>query len=580
MWFFPHAGLFRGANMRTAKWHHIRVWQYESGPMKGCQSLTVETRVTKSTKPLEPNGFNVTRHKHPEFCPISKLAMLLVFMVDIAGMRHDDDEEEELAAGDRAERNGGAFPDLIPGGVNSQWRKHFIVHSRLTSPTKQMCYETHRAIILRLKTIGRIVSDYVTHLLRHSGALTAVLWGAAIRAVKHAGLWKLEVFERSYINKIVEQTFLQATSGHQGNDRYYVIPRASVPVPEDLKRQVLPHIWDMEVPEECIAEKQFLKCAKWFVEVFLQDCAIMRPQYPSFPLWDPDHHLCHKVFKPPIQNPEENPWEVFQATVNEPANRQEQPNNADVDTMDYLRREVLSKLSEIQGKIREFEQKDEQWKAKVEEWKAKVEDQLQRIEGNDNGRGNRNFQNGRRQDDEQGVNGGGNGNVQNDGHQDDEHGVNGGGNGNVQNDGHQDDEHGVNGGGNGNVQNDGHQDDEPGVQNATVRNPAPLQPPWNDIRAAQGYSMNRTITTVPQLWQEYVQGLSGYPPAHGRRGPALLSLESSYENEWRRGNRNQDKRFRNYQSIVEEVARLAAQLECTERESALHFQRYFNNHEN
>eukprot|EP01135_Chromosphaera_perkinsii_P000078 Nk52_evm29s24 gene=Nk52_evmTU29s24 len=498
MWFFPHAGLFRGANMRTAKWHHLRVWQYESGPMKGCQSLTVETRVTNSTKPLEPNGYNVTRHKHPEFCPISKLAMLLVFMVDIAGMRNDDEEEEEeedeLAAGDRAERNG-AFPDLIPGGVNSQWRKHFIVHSRLTSPTKKMCYETHRGIILRLKTIGGIVSDYVTHLLRYSGALTAVLWGAASGADKQIG----------------EQTFLQATVGHQGNDHYYVIPRASVP-----------------------------------------DCAIMRPQHPSFPLWGPDHHLCHKVFKPPIQNPEENPWEVFQTRVNEPANRQEQPNNADVDTMDYLWREVLSKLSEIQGKIREFEQKEEQWK-------AKVEDQLQRIEGNENGGGNRNFQNGRRQDGE--------------------HGVNGGGNRNFQNGGHQDDEHGVNGGGNGNVQNGGQQDDEPRVQNATVRNPAPLQPPWNDIRAAQGYSMNRSITTVPQLWQEYVQGLSGCPQGHGR-GPALLSLESSYQNEWRRGNRNQDKMFRNYQGIVEEVARLAARLKCTERESALHFQRYFNNHEN
>ena len=70
----------------------------------------------------------------------------------------------------------------------------------------------------------------------------------------------------------------------------------------------------------------------------------------------------------------------------------------------------------------------------------------------------------------------------------------------------------------------------------------------NNTNLPQTYSLSRTVKTVPDLWQEWTEGIDG--------GPAVSQLETAYGTSWRRA---EDRMFfsrrRNIVSAVEDMVR-------------------------
>ncbi|KAI8886887.1 hypothetical protein K501DRAFT_142007, partial [Backusella circina FSU 941] len=64
------------------------------------------------------------------------------------------------------------------------------------------------------------------------------------------------------------------------------------------------------------------------------------------------------------------------------------------------------------------------------------------------------------------------------------------------------------------------------------------------------YKLNRMLCSVEDIWREYTEGLSGFPPVE--------KLEEDYGTRWRK-NASESRYFLRRKTIYDEIRRIAAE---------------------
>ena len=128
-----------------------------------------------------------------------------------------------------------------------------------------------------------VAFSHILHFGRAAMPVVLEFAGVIAAYIKELGNWDMGVFERHYSSKMAWPA-LRAAAGFQQEVGYYYVPRAHVPVPQDLKDLVYPNITRARRKfEQLPAEKQvelktaraFLKTMDHLAAVFVQDSCVM-----------------------------------------------------------------------------------------------------------------------------------------------------------------------------------------------------------------------------------------------------------------------------------------------------------------
>ena len=101
--------------------------------------------------------------------------------------------------------------------------------------------------------------------------------------IKELGNWSLDVFEKHYASKMAWEA-LRAAAGFRKERGHYYLPRAKIPVPQDLKDLVFPNVVRCRNLFHQLPDKvqYVLETARHFIEVmdhlatvFMQDCCVL-----------------------------------------------------------------------------------------------------------------------------------------------------------------------------------------------------------------------------------------------------------------------------------------------------------------
>ncbi|KAN0087238.1 Transcriptional activator of glycolytic enzymes domain containing protein [Elaphomyces granulatus] len=153
--------------------------------------------------------------------------------------------------------------------------------------------KTHRTWIRNVMNAVGIVSSKSTHAGRKTGAQHAEILGVPEAEIRKAGKWtdrdSLNIAYLAHMPRI----FMRTVAGHPLEGTYFN-PRDTVKPPAMLKKRVFPEVEEglaniRKAPsnlEERLSEVGFLRLMDFLRTVFLQDAALLRRSYPD-----------HEIFK-------------------------------------------------------------------------------------------------------------------------------------------------------------------------------------------------------------------------------------------------------------------------------------------
>jgi Centromere DNA-binding protein complex CBF3 subunit, domain 2 len=231
------------------------------------------------------------RHKDISLCLLSQIAFYLFFRWDIMHEPHP------------TFRTRSSWYDirLLRGGER----------------THPLSYDTQLTWISNCFKANDVTSLKKTHAGRGQGARDAETLGVSEEQIRRAGRWNSDAMSNCYLTNIPNH-FVRAAAGfnpHTTGD--YLIPRANVPVPEELVRRIwpwvdqwlawftaadsdadslLPDISDGSDPEVGFAERNdlagqgFLRLLQHLRTILIQDSVLLRRDFPTHPIFQ------HQVF--------------------------------------------------------------------------------------------------------------------------------------------------------------------------------------------------------------------------------------------------------------------------------------------
>ena len=170
------------------------------------------------------------------------------------------------------------------------WQKIKLLRGRL-DPTKKLSYSAQNLAIKTAFLNHHINLKSWTHLGRKAGCQLGEALDVPDAQIRRLGHWDTSRMANHYSSGIARQA-ARIIAGHGNEAGNYYLSRESMNPPENLRRQIFPHIeksleyvCSRSDDEQDLAAQAFLKVLDWFRTVLLQDAVELRRFYPESPLW-------------------------------------------------------------------------------------------------------------------------------------------------------------------------------------------------------------------------------------------------------------------------------------------------------
>ncbi|EAS32210.3 uncharacterized protein CIMG_13776 [Coccidioides immitis RS] len=294
-----HSMLLRGESRRTAQLADLFTLELTNEGPTPCFPMVLIMGNGKTNQMGRIEYATVMRHRNPLLCTMAQTAFYLFYRWDIVR-------------------------EPPPQFHNRQdwYQLHLIKGDDVRKP---LSYETQLDWIRRIYSGTGLSGLKKTHAGRAAGARHAEQVGVSEGQIRRAGRWNSDALSQCYLTNIPRK-FVRAMAGFDsrtpGN---FYLPRARVPVPESLERAVWPWVddwmrwfesYDAQDPNSCLqgpelrrfsdqsgpwdqprgpsavrldrddlAAQGFLRLLHHLRTVLLQDSVILQPLFPGHPLW-------------------------------------------------------------------------------------------------------------------------------------------------------------------------------------------------------------------------------------------------------------------------------------------------------
>ncbi|RXK35195.1 hypothetical protein M231_07566 [Tremella mesenterica] len=256
-------GMLRGDNQRRLLLSDLSSEIATNEGPSPCLFIIMVLHSSKTNASGKPQYAAFMRNKNPQICPVFLLALYLF---------------ARLYCGPSPS----GFPDM---STRANWYDIPLL-SDARDRSKEISYDTQRRAINGALQAANVHTYQKTHVNRRMGARLAEQGGASPDEIARAGHWAHSVLEIHYLTHVPRRT-LRAHAGFPIEGNGFFLPRAVTP-PSTLLKKVFPEAekWlslmnAVGRSQEELTGRMFLQTIMSLREVFLQDVPHLRKAYPS-----------------------------------------------------------------------------------------------------------------------------------------------------------------------------------------------------------------------------------------------------------------------------------------------------------